>query len=173
MTPPFDAAQALSAPHAAHALDGRPNAPAAHELEYVTLMIGEQQFGLPISEVHEVFAAHQITPVPLAPVAIKGLLNLRGRVVTAVCLRTVLGIVGDAARTDSMAIGIESDGEPFALLVDRIGDVMRLSTTTLEPNPIHMNAAWQNLSCGVHRLETSILVVLDLEKVIGSPGLAN
>jgi purine-binding chemotaxis protein CheW len=142
------------------------------EVEYVTLHIGEQLFGLPIDEVHEVFAAQNITPVPLAPPAIKGLLNLRGRVVTAVCLRTVLGMRGAAAETERMAIGVDAGDESFALLVDRIGDVMRLSADTHETNPIHLDGKWQDLSRGVHRLETSILVVLDLDRIIGSENLA-
>jgi purine-binding chemotaxis protein CheW len=142
------------------------------EVEYVTLHIGDQLFGLPIDEVHEVFSANRITRVPLAPPAIKGLLNLRGRVVTAICLKTVLSLPGVGDDIDRMAIGVEAGGEAFALLVDRIGDVMRLSAATHEPNPIHLNGNWQELSRGVHRLETTILVVLDLERIIVSRHLA-
>ena len=142
------------------------------DIEYVTLHVGEQIFGLPISQVHEVFGAQHITPVPLAPAAVVGLLNLRGRVVTALCLRTVLGLPDTATGQGRMAIGVESEGEAFALLVDRIGDVMRLTAGTFEANPIHLNASWQSLSRGVHRLETSLLVVLDFERVIGSDKLA-
>jgi purine-binding chemotaxis protein CheW len=144
-----------------------------NETEYVTLHIGAQLFGLPIDEVHEVFAANQITHVPLAPAAIKGLLNLRGRVVTAICLRTVLGMPEAVDMTERMAIGVDVEGEAYALLVDRIGDVMRLSTATHEANPIHLDENWQDLSRGVHRLETTILVVLDLERILGSPSLAS
>ncbi|MGL4440795.1 MAG: chemotaxis protein CheW [Bosea sp. (in: a-proteobacteria)] len=145
---------------------------AGPDLEYVTLHVGGQLFGLPINEVHEVFAANQITAVPLAPVAIKGLLNLRGRVVTAICLRTVLQMPEAAAQAERMAIGVDVGGEAFALLVDRIGDVMRLSGATHETNPIHLDGNWQDLSRGVHRLETSILVILDLGRIIGSQSLA-
>jgi purine-binding chemotaxis protein CheW len=151
--------------------DGRAGE-AGDETEFVTFMLGEQAFGLPIQRVHEVFSANQITSVPLAPPMIKGLLNLRGRVVTAVCLRTLMGIDGEAASGDRMAIGIESAGEQFALLVDRIGDVMRLSGAGLEPNPIHLAASWQSLSRGVYRLDGSILVILELDKLISTERLA-
>ena len=140
--------------------------------DYVTFRVGQQLFGLPIRDVHEVFAAHHITPVPLSAAAIKGLLNLRGRVVTAICLRAVLGLPDASEHTERMAIGVEIDGEPFALLVDRIGDVVRLPPATFEANPIHLNAEWQNLSKGVHRLETSLLVILDPERIVGSESLA-
>jgi purine-binding chemotaxis protein CheW len=146
----------------------------ANSVEYVTFGLGEQLFGLPIRDVNEVFSAAQITRVPLAPSAIRGLLNLRGRVVTAICLKTLLGVraTGATGGDDAMAIGIEHGGEQFALLVDRIGDVMRLPTDGLEPNPIHMSADWQGVSRGVHRLEGRILVVLDLATLINSERLA-
>ena len=140
--------------------------------EYITLTIADQLFGLPIGDVHEVFSVQRITRVPLAAKPIKGLLNLRGRVVTAICVRTVLNMPDGDECAERMAIGVEIGGEPFALLVDRIGDVVRLAPATLEPNPIHMNADWQNLSKGVHRLETSLLVILDPECIVGSERLA-
>ena len=143
-----------------------------NELEYVTLQIDDQMFGLPIKDVHEVFSAAQITPVPLAPAAVRGLLNLRGRVVTAMCLRTLLGMPEATTQNERMAIGVEIGGEPFALLVDRIGDVLRLPVATLEANPIHMNVEWHGMSRGVHRLEGRILVVLDLSQTIGRENLA-
>jgi purine-binding chemotaxis protein CheW len=141
------------------------------DIEYVTFHLGEQLFGLPIQSVHEVFSANQITRVPLAPRAVRGLLNLRGRVVTAICLRTLMRIAGGQS-SDSMAIGIENSGEQFALLIDRIGDVMRLPAGGLEPNPIHLDPNWQSLSRGVHRLEGRILVVLEAENLFASDRLA-
>jgi purine-binding chemotaxis protein CheW len=75
------------------------NAPSADERaysgeyeEYVTVMVCDQIFGLPIDRVHDVFIASSLTTVPLAPKEIVGLLNLRGRVVTAMCLRRRLGL---------------------------------------------------------------------------------
>jgi purine-binding chemotaxis protein CheW len=146
----------------------------ANSVEYVTFALGDQLFGLPIQDVNEVFSAMQITRVPLAPPAIRGLLNLRGRVVTAICLRTLLGVRGakPSDADDAMAIGIEHGNDQFALLVDHIGDVIRLPMDGLEANPIHMSADWQGLSRGVHRLDGQILVVLDLATLINSERLA-
>ena len=155
--------------HAGHAAE---TMLAGGAFEYITLTIADQLFGLPIGEVHEVFSVQRITRVPLAARPIKGLVNLRGRVVTAICLRAVLNLPDGKECAERMAIGVESRGEPFALLVVRIGDVVRLPPATLEPNPIHLNPDWQNLSQGVHRLETSLLVVLDPECIVGSEMLA-
>lgn len=149
------------------------NANSPEALEYVTFQLGGQLFGISIDQAHEVFAANQITRVPSAPKAIMGLLNLRGRVVTAVCLRTLLSISGDARpQAERTAIGVEHKGEHFALVVDEIGDVLRLPVEGLEDTPIHLDEQWQALSCGVHRLDKGILVVLDPDRMISSERLA-
>jgi purine-binding chemotaxis protein CheW len=141
------------------------------EREYVTFRIGGQLFGLPITQVQEVFAANQITRVPRAPGPVRGLLNLRGRVVTAICLASLLGI-GATSATDAMAIGVEIDGENFALLVDKIGDVMPFADDAIEPPPVHLDQTWQQMASGVRRLPDTILVLLDLDRMINSKRLA-
>ncbi len=135
------------------------------EQEYVTVMVGEQLFGLPIDRVHDVFIASTLTDVPLAPREIVGLLNLRGRVVTAMCLRRRLGLP-DAEKGREMAVGLEHQGESYGLLVDQVGEVTRLSAETREPNPVHMDPRWARLSRGVHRLDHQLLIILDVDAVL-------
>jgi purine-binding chemotaxis protein CheW len=133
--------------------------------EYVTVMVADQMFGLPIDRVHDVFIASAVTGVPLAPREIVGLLNLRGRVVTAMCLRRRLGLPeGESGR--EMAVGLEHQGESYGVLVDQVGEVMKLSPETREPNPVHMDARWVRLSRGVHRLENQLLIILDVDAVL-------
>lgn len=134
--------------------------------EYVTVTVADQIFGLPIDRVHDVFIASSLTAVPLAPREIVGLLNLRGRVVTAMCLRRRLGL-GDRQGGDrEMAVGLEHQGESYGLLVDGVGEVMKLSPETREPNPVHMDARWVKLSRGVHRLDDKLLIILDVDAVL-------
>lgn len=140
-------------------------------LDYVTVMVGEQLLGLPIGRVQDVFIATRITPVPLAPREIVGLLNLRGRVVTAICMRKRMGYpaAGKGVREadcELVAVGIDQGGEAFALIVDVVGEVMRLSHATFEPVPIHLDRAWAALAKGVHRLEDRLLVVIDVNAVL-------
>lgn len=154
------------------------NANAAHEAgaagEYVTVFIGETMFGLSIDRVHDVFIPSGITPVPLAPAEIVGLLNLRGRVVTAICLRRRLGLPAKeqvveakpGAAKSSMAIGIEQAGETFALLVDGVGEVLKLGADTHEPVPINLDPRWRGVALGVHRLDGRLLVILDVDAVL-------
>jgi purine-binding chemotaxis protein CheW len=133
--------------------------------EYVTVMVGDQMFGLPIDRVHDVFIASAVTGVPLAPREIVGLLNLRGRVVTAMCLRRRLGLPeGESGR--EMAVGLEHQGESYGVLVDQVGEVMKLSSDAREPNPVHMDPRWVRLSRGVYRLENQLLIILDVDAVL-------
>jgi purine-binding chemotaxis protein CheW len=133
--------------------------------DYVTVTVANQVFGLPIDRVHDVFIASALTGVPLAPREIVGLLNLRGRVVTAMCLRRRLGLP-DAETGREMAVGLEHGGESYGLLVDQVGEVMKLSSDSREANPVHMDPRWVRLSRGVHRLDGQLLIILDVDAVL-------
>ena len=139
--------------------------------DYVTATVGGQLFGLPIERVQDVFVLDRLTRVPLASPEIAGVLNLRGRIVTAIDMRRRLGLPpGDAGRR--MAIGIECKGESYGLLIDVIGEVMRLPTTGREGNPVNIEPRLARVSAGVHRLEDRLLVVLDVDRVLDVGSLA-
>ncbi|WP_353186261.1 chemotaxis protein CheW [Bosea sp. (in: a-proteobacteria)] len=139
-------------------------------LDYVTVRIGEQLLGLPIERVRDVFLADRITVVPGAPEEIVGLLNLRGRIVTAVCLRRRLGCPAarpaGAGPAELTAIGLDHRGEAYGLIVDAVGEVVRLDRSTFEPLPANLDPIWAALAAGVHRLPGSLLVILDLDAVL-------
>lgn len=140
-------------------------------LDYVTIRIGEQLLGLPIGRVQDVFITNRITIVPRAPDEIVGLINLRGRIVTAICLRKRLGRpvefkLDGQGRQELTAIGIDHGGEAYALIVDAVGEVIRLDRSTFEPLPVHLDRVWAALATGIHRLDGELLVVLDLDAVL-------
>ncbi|WP_230530924.1 chemotaxis protein CheW [Microvirga roseola] len=137
----------------------------AHE-DYVTVLVAGQMLGLPISRVHDVFVASDMTTVPLAPPEIVGLLNLRGRVVTAVSLRRRLGLPDAESNGRRMAVGLEHKGESYGLLVDEVGEVLKLNPDDLQPNPVHLNRRWAGLSGGVHQLQNRLLIIIDVEAVL-------
>ena len=138
----------------------------AAESEYVTAMIGDQLFGLPISRVQDVFTPERLTRVPLAPPEIAGLLNLRGRIVTALDMRCRLGLAPLTDGRQRMAIGIECKGESYGLLIDAIGEVLKLSSGTREDKPVNLDGRLGRVAAGVHRLDGSLLVVLDVDRVL-------
>jgi purine-binding chemotaxis protein CheW len=137
-------------------------------IEYVTVMIGGQLFGLPIGRVQDVFMPDAMTRVPLSAQEIAGVLNLRGRIVTALDMRRRLGLAPKVREKGAAlyAVGVEKGGEAYGLLIDSVGEVLSLSAASLEANPVNLDPRWVGISAGVHRLDGRLLVVLDVDRVL-------
>ena len=133
---------------------------------YVTAMIDGQVFGLPIVRVQDVFIPERLTRVPLAPPEIVGVLNLRGRIVTLIDLRRRFGLGERKEGEDVMAIGVESRGESYGLLIDRVGEVVELEGVAREPNPVNLDQRLAQMSSGIYRLDDQLLVVVDVDRVL-------
>ena len=134
--------------------------------DFVTVMIGDQSFGIPVETIQDVFQPQAITHVPLAPKLIDGVLNLRGRIVTAIDVRKRLGMEPRDRNKGCMAIGIEKDQESFGLLVDKVGEVLRVSRTKIDPNPPNLDTRWRDVSKGICQLDDRLLIILDVDKVL-------
>ena len=134
--------------------------------EYVTAMIGAQLFGLPIARVQDVFKLDRLTRVPLAMAEIAGVVNLRGRIVTLIDMRRRLGLPDRDAGRAAMALGIEHKSESFGLLIDAVGEVLRLPDGAREPNPVNLDKRLAGVAAGVHRLDGGLLVILDVDRVL-------
>ena len=134
--------------------------------EYVTVTIGGHMFGLPIFRVQDVFVPVGLTRVPLAPPEVAGILNLRGRVVTAIDMRSRLDFGEREPGTPVMAIGIELKGESYGLLVDAVGEVMQLHNSACEAKPANLDPRLSRVAAGIYRLEGQLMVVLDVDRVL-------
>ena len=131
--------------------------------EFVTVLIADQLFGLRVTDIRDVFALKHLTPVPGSRPEIAGVLNLRGRILTAIDLRRRLGLPAKPqGHTGMMAVGVEHNGEAFGILVDGVGEVLRLSDSACEPNPVNLDPNWKTISQGVYRLENKLLITLDI-----------
>jgi len=134
--------------------------------EYVTASIGGQLFGLPIARVQDVFMPERITRVPLSSTEIAGVLNLRGRIVTVIDMRARLGMPKNDDGKPAMAVGVDLRGESYGLLIDQIGEVLKLSESGREQNPVNLDRRMAKLAGGVHRLDGQLMVVLDVDRVL-------
>jgi len=134
--------------------------------EFVTAVIGGQLFGLPISRVQDVFMPQRLTRVPLSSVEIAGVLNLRGRIVTVIDMRARLGVDKADDGKPAMAVGVDLRGESYGLLIDQIGEVLRLSEGSREENPVNLDPRMAKFAGGVHRLDGQLMVVLDVDRVL-------
>lgn len=134
--------------------------------EYVTAMVGGQLFGLPIRRVQDVFIPERLTKVPLAPPEIAGVLNLRGRIVTLIDLGFRLGLAREDNGGPAMAIGVEMNGESYGLLIDSVGEVLKLDGAALERNPINLDPRLASVSNGIFRLDGQLLLVIDVDRIL-------
>ncbi len=148
------------------AIDALPETDAARtygdELSCFVVYAGGAMFGLPVDAVHAIFRIQSITPVPLGPPVVLGLVNLRGKIVTAVSLARRLNMSeGEPAHVYGVAI--DSGGESYALVVDAVGDAMTCRETDRAPTPTHVSEARANLTQAYYRIEAGLLPVLDID----------
>jgi len=140
--------------------------------QYVTITVGGQLFGVPISRVQDVFVPDNLSYVPLARPQIAGVLNLRGRILTTIDLRCALGVAAECAETATRpAVSVIHANESYGLLADSVGEVITLAGDAVEPNPVNLDPAWARISAGTCPLEDELMVVLDVDALI--EGLLN
>lgn len=136
--------------------------PGSDSVDLVTVTIAGQLLGIPILSVEDVLGPQKISKIPLAHPAVAGVLNLRGRVVTAIDVRTRLGLPPNDSGEPSMSVVVEHEREPYSLLVDSVGDVLSVPTSSYEPNPATLDARWARVSAGIYQLEDDLLVALEV-----------
>ena len=137
------------------------------EVEYCAFILNGLLFGVPIADVQEVLRYQAITYVPRAPNSVSGLINLRGRITTAVDLRTRLNLPQRDDGSDPMNVVVRSrDGEVVSLLVDRIDDIIRVSEDKFEAAPDTLSQGVRKLVGGAYKLENRLLLTLDTERCI-------
>ena len=130
-----------------------------------TVVVAGRTYGVPVEHIHTVFEMVAVTPVPLAPHEVLGLVNLRGKIVTAVSLRRRLRCADAPLESVRIAVGIDYRHESFALVVDQVGDVLTLNKGTLIDTPPHLGAEGIPIE-SVHRLDELILPILDLDWIL-------
>lgn len=141
--------------------------PAAHEdLRLCTFAVGNLLLGLPVDEVSEVVRGEQVTAVPLAPPAVIGLLNLRGRIVPAVDARTRFGLERRAADLDPVHVIVRALEEQISLVVDAMGDVVTVSRAGREDVPETVSPDIGRLLTSSYQRVGSLLLVLDPQLVL-------
>lgn len=136
------------------------------EDDVLTFWINGQLFGLRILAVHDVLSHHRLTRIPLAPPEIAGALNLRGRITTAIDTRRRIGFPPAEPDAHWLSVVVEHNGELYNLMVDEVGDVMQLSRDDYEDTPNTLDPMWRQFSRGIYRLDRSLLVLLDVAKLV-------
>jgi purine-binding chemotaxis protein CheW len=126
-------------------------------------------FGIDVREVQEVLQYQDMVRVPLAADVVRGLINLRGQIVTAIDLRRRLDLAPREDGIDPMNVVVRSDDGAVSLLVDEIGDVVEVDERTYERAPATLTGRARELIDGVFKLDGQLLLVLDAQKAIDLP----
>lgn len=142
--------------------------------QFCSFWVQDHLFGVPIAAVQEVLLSQPVTPVPLAPVEIPGLINLRGQIVTVLDLRVRLRLL-DARqeRTESgVNVIVATADAPVSLLADRVGEVVTAEDRHFEPPPDTLDHRVRDLVSGVYKLHEQLLLVLDIDNTTAVGGAA-
>jgi purine-binding chemotaxis protein CheW len=136
------------------------------EQQFCTFFIDSLFFGVEVQRVQEVLREQEMTRVPLAPMVVQGLINLRGQIVTAIDLRRRLELRDRSGERNPMNVVVRTDDGAVSLLVDDIGDVIKVQTETFEPTPETLTGVARHLIRGIHKLDKQLLLVLDIDRTV-------
>jgi purine-binding chemotaxis protein CheW len=136
--------------------------------DFVSFIVAGQMFGISVLEVQDILVPTKIASVPLAKPEIRGSINLRGRIVTVIDVRSRLGLPKRevTATERQMGVTVENGHDLYTLLVDEVGDVISLKTSLMEPNPSTLDAVWREFAAGVFRVDNRLMVVLDVKHLL-------
>jgi purine-binding chemotaxis protein CheW len=147
-----------------------PAASAAAAGEFVTFAVHGQWFCIPVAKVHATVIAERIAPIPLAPPAVQGAFNLHGRVVTVIDPRVCLALPAEPGAEAAMAVTVDHQGHLYALLADRVGEVVPLPADRWETSPATLDPGWREIADGVCQHAGRLVVRLDVDRLIGRAG---
>lgn len=131
-----------------------------------TFFLDDLYFGIEVEKVQEVIRYQAMTRVPLAPPVVRGLINLRGQIVTAIDMRRRLDLTALPEDRLPMNVVIRTDNGPVSLLVDEIGDVIEANGDDYEHPPENLRGAIGDLMRGTYKLNGRLLIDLDCDRAV-------
>lgn len=140
---------------------------------FCTFYLANFYFGVPVERVQEILRPLPITPVPLAKRELRGLLNLRGQIVTAIDLRRRLALESLPPENPAMNLVIQTPDGPVSLLVDKVSDVFNAKAEDFEKAPDTLKGPTRDLTVGAFKLANQLLLILDVEKAVALNGLTH
>ncbi len=142
----------------------------ADEHQYCTFYVDGHYFGLDVLKVQEIIRYQEMTRVPLAPPVVRGLINLRGQIVTAIDLRRRLELEDRPDDQLPVNVVVQTDDGAVSLLVDEIGDVLQVPEKAFERPPETLAGTARELIRGAYKLEGRLLLILDTERTVNVGG---
>jgi purine-binding chemotaxis protein CheW len=140
--------------------------------QLVTFRLGDEEYGVDILKVHEIDRMMDITEVPNAPSSIEGVINLRGKVIPVINLRRKFNLPEKEADSRTKIVVVDI-GTSAGMIVDSVSEVLRISSDIVEPPPPMTASVSSEYIKGVGKLKDRLLILLDIEKLLGADEKAN
>jgi purine-binding chemotaxis protein CheW len=179
----IEAAERALAPVAEPAV-GAPDAPRAHNVSFfasptreerkstestehlATFMLAGEEYGVDVRLVQEIIRVAEVTPVPRAPEFIKGVINLRGRIIPVVDLKRKLGLGEVEASRLARIVVVKMKDRLIGLLVDGASQVLKVPLSTIEPAPEEVVEIEAHYIRGVAKLPDRLVILMDLQRIL-------
>lgn len=147
--------------------DNRPSQPAAASRggKYLTFCLGREEYGIEILKVQEIIGLLPATPIPRAPAFIKGVINLRGKIIPVMDLRLKLGME-EAPRTEETCIIIIKTQVDMGIIVDRVSEVLDIADTTISDAPAIGGGVNTEFILGIAKAQDGVKLLLAIDKVL-------
>ena len=142
-------------------------APAARAGKYLTFVLGTEQYGVEIIKVREILGVLPITPMPQAPHYVKGVINLRGKVIPVIDTRTKFGMPEIDHTPETCVIVVDAGGTSVGLLVDTVKEVMDIAEAQIEDPPKFGAGADSAFVRGLGKIGDQVKILLDIDQVLG------
>jgi purine-binding chemotaxis protein CheW len=140
------------------------------ERQYCTFYVADQYFGVDVLRVQEIIRYQEMTRVPLASPVVRGLINLRGQIVTAIDLRRRLALEDRPADQLPVNVVVHTGDGAVSLLVDEIDDVLTVPESLFERPPDTLQGTARELIRGAYKLQERLLLILDIEQTVSVIG---
>ena len=135
-------------------------------IKLVTFFLKNEEYGLPISQVQEINRVTEITKVPNSPEHVKGVINLRGKIVPVIELNLRLNLGETEIDKNSRIVLVEHGPKVLGLMVDKVAQVLNISPDQIEDAPEEVLQISENFVKGIGKIDDRMIILLELEKVI-------
>ena len=142
-----------------------------HEGKYLTFVLGSEEYGIEIIKVREIIGIMDITTVPQTPDYMKGVINLRGKVIPVIDLRLKFSMSEEEYTQETCVIVVEVNNTHIGIIVDSVSEVQDISGSEIEEPPVLGKGVDTNFILGMGKVKEKIIILLDIEKVLTSEDL--
>ena len=133
--------------------------------KFLTFLMANEKYGLEILKVREIIGIMDVTPVPTTPAFVRGVINLRGKVIPVIALRRCFGLEDRPHDKQTRIVVGEVNGSVLGFIVDSVSEVLRIPVETIEPPP-HLGKREREYVSGVGKLDDRLLILLDLDRLM-------